>query len=79
MSLVAYGGRLLPPRLILGLPLALVPLSQTENFLNNVSTASGCFLSQVAEQDQAQEAERVKTIEVLYERARLGRFESTRC
>jgi spore germination protein len=28
------------------------------------------FLSQVAEQDQAQEAERVKTIEVLYERAR---------
>lgn len=53
-----------------GLPLALVPLSQTENFLNNVSTAAAVFLSQVAEQDQAQEAERVKTIEVLYERAR---------
>ncbi|HHX95921.1 MAG TPA: hypothetical protein GX687_00415, partial [Clostridia bacterium] len=53
-----------------GLPLALVPLSQTENFLNNVSTAAAVFLSQITEQDQAKEAERVKAIEVLYERSR---------
>ena len=53
-----------------GLPLAWVPLSPTENFLSNVSTAAAVFLSQITEQDQAKEAERVKAIEVLYERSR---------
>jgi spore germination protein len=51
------------------LPLALVPLSQTENFLNNTSTVANVLLSRTAQAEEGLPEDSIKTVEALYERS----------
>ncbi|HHY06678.1 MAG TPA: germination protein YpeB [Clostridia bacterium] len=51
------------------LPLALVPLSQTENFLNNTSTVANVLLSRAAQAEEGLSEDSIKTVEALYERS----------
>jgi len=50
------------------LPLALVPLAQTEKFLDNTSVVSSFLLSQTAQQEGGLSDNSLRTIEDLYER-----------
>ncbi|MGI6145490.1 MAG: germination protein YpeB [Peptococcia bacterium] len=51
------------------LPLALVPLAQTEKFLDNTSVVSSYLLSQTAQSEGGLSENNIKTLEDLYQRA----------